>query len=135
MGDQRETHLIATCASLVRWAESGSREVDGLLAEGGYSDFSQLRPLSGNLRQLCDEAHRLKRGLESPPAMSSRLRAILSAHLVECDETGAVMMKQLMRLTPDTPTEAINMATILQYESFLNTTAKLLAILSRNLQQ
>lgn len=67
--------------------------------------------------------------------MSPRLRAILSAHLVECDETGTVMSKQLMRLAPDTPTEAINMATVLQYESFFNNTAKLLALLSRNLQQ
>lgn len=135
MGEKRETHLIATCASLVKWAESGSREVDELLAEGGYADFSQLRPLAGSLRQLCDEAHRLKRGLDSPAAMSSRLRAILSAHLVECDEASSVMTKQLMRLTPDTPTEVINMATVLQYESFLNATAKLLALLSRNLQQ
>ncbi|KAK7917797.1 hypothetical protein PG985_011405 [Apiospora marii] len=135
MGEKRETHLIATCASLVRWAESGSREVDGLLAEGGYAEFSQLRPLASSLHQLRDEAHRLKCGLEGPPAMSSRLRAILSAHLVECDEAGTFMSKQLMRLAPNAPTESINMATVLQYESFLNATARLLALLSRNLHQ
>lgn len=135
MGERRETQLVATCASLARWAESGSREVDALLADGGYADFSQLRPLSGRLHQLCDEAQRLKCGLDGPPAISSRLRAILSAHLVECDEAGTVMSKQLMRLAPGTPAEAIKMATVLQYEAFLNATAMLLALLTRNLQQ
>ncbi|KAK8071322.1 hypothetical protein PG997_011525 [Apiospora hydei] len=135
MGEKRETQLIATCASLVRWAESGSREVDGLLSEGAYADFSQLRPLSNGLHQLGSDAHRLKDGLDAAPAMSSRVRSILSGHLAECNAAGSIISKQLMRLAPDTPTEAINMATVLKYESFLNATVKLLAILSRTLQQ
>ncbi|KAK7946950.1 uncharacterized protein PG986_011271 [Apiospora aurea] len=135
MGEKRETQLIAACASLVRWAESGSREVDGLLCEGAYADFSQLRPLSNGLHQLGSDAHRLKDGLDAAPAMSSRLRSILSGHLAECNAAKSIVSKQFMRLAPDTPTDAINMAIVLQYESFLNATIKLLALLSRTLQQ
>ncbi|KAK8024498.1 hypothetical protein PG993_012564 [Apiospora rasikravindrae] len=140
MGEKRESQLITTCASLARCAESGSREVDGLLSEGNaaqgaYAEFSQLRPLSNGLHQLCNDIYRLKDGLEGTPAMSSRLRSILSGHLAECNAAGFIVSKQLMRLAPDTPTEAINMATILQYESFLNATVKLLQLLSRILQQ
>ncbi|KAK6857429.1 hypothetical protein PG995_007616 [Apiospora arundinis] len=150
MGERGESNFIATCTSLAQWAESGSREIDGLLGDSttatpaaappqyGRADHLRLLwPLSGILRQLRDEANRVRIFLEggnTPMRISPRLQTVFSAHLTECDATGAVIAKQLMRLSQDTPPEAINPATVQQYESFVKAVLLLLDLFLRSLR-
>ncbi|KAK8004683.1 hypothetical protein PG990_010720 [Apiospora arundinis] len=150
MGERGESNFIATCASLAQWAESGSREIDGLLGDSttatpaaappqyGRADHLRLLwPLSGILRQLRDEANRVRIFLEggnTPMRISPRLQTVFSAHLTECDAAGAVIGKQLMRLSQDTPPEAINPATVQQYESFVKAVLLLLDLFLRSLR-
>ncbi|KAK6839100.1 hypothetical protein PG987_004966 [Apiospora arundinis] len=76
----------------------------------------------------------LSRGGNTPMRISPRLQTVFSAHLTECEAAGAVIGKQLKRLSQDTPPEAINPATVQQYESFVKAVLLLLDLFLRSLR-
>lgn len=121
-----EIDLISTCTSLTGWAFSGARAIEDILLhrvdEVGATELQKLRLLSTKLEQLSKDADQLQEGLRRASVTSVQLRTVISAQLSECDTTAAFVTKQLMRVGEDTPREAINVAAILQYESFSEST-------------
>jgi hypothetical protein len=130
MSDPHATDLISTCSSLAKRALSVAQEIDSILHdkvdEAGATEFQELRSLATKLQQLSKDADELQAGLRAALVISAELQTALSSQLPECDATAAVVNKQLMRLGKNTPRDAINVATILQYESFAESTMRFL---------
>ncbi|KIH93625.1 hypothetical protein SPBR_04134 [Sporothrix brasiliensis 5110] len=130
MGDAPETSLISTCASLAKRALSGAAEIESNFLdttdETGAPVFQKLRRLTAKLQQLSKDADQLQAGLRTASAIAAKLRTVILAHVSKCDATAAIVVKELMRVGTTTPKDAINVAAVLQYESFLESTMRFL---------
>ena len=130
MGDAPENNLIPACSSLAKRAQAGAGEIESSLLdrhdEAGATVLQKLRLLAAKLQQLSKGADQLQAGLQASSAVSAKLRTVLSTHVSNCDSTAAIVVKQLMRVGKTTPGAAINVATILRYESFLESTMRFL---------
>ncbi|KAI1330731.1 ankyrin repeat-containing domain protein [Xylariaceae sp. FL0255] len=116
------------CSNLADRALSATREMDSILLEtranSQNTSFQKLQALSSKLHQLNKVALHLHHVLTSASIISPDLRDVISSCLPECDVAAAIMVKQLMRLGSNVH---LNMATVLQYESFLELTVQFLS--------
>jgi ankyrin repeat protein len=129
MSDEpKQTDLTSTCSSLARRALSGAAQIRSVLPDIANANDSEaaehqrLRQLSRNLQQLSADVDRLQNKLREAPVISPKLQEVLSTRLLECDSTAATVLKELARLEKSTPREAISVASISQYEAFVDAT-------------
>jgi predicted nucleic acid-binding Zn-ribbon protein len=128
------TSLTSTCQSLSSRAVAAASEIDALVGGGGNSAatkeqsavFEQLAALSTKLQQFRQHVEQLQQCLQTAAMLSVELRTRLPAILPECDGAMAIITKQLMRLSSDTPGEKINARAISQYEASLEALTSML---------
>ncbi|PKS12567.1 hypothetical protein jhhlp_000775 [Lomentospora prolificans] len=130
------TDLVSTCASLAERAASGAGEIDNILVArhgtGAESTkLQKLRLLSENFRQLGKDARLLRDRLRDAQVVAPELQTAISAQLPELDAAAAVLIKQLMRVGGSIPEETIDMAALVQYECFLDSTMRFLTFITQ----
>lgn len=121
------TDLTSASSSLADRALSAAQEIESFLSrrvDEAEPELQKLRQLSSKLQQLHKDATALQVRLRAVSGTSVELRAVLSTQLLACNDTAAIVIKQLMRLARDTPREAINVATVLLYEAFAESTTR-----------
>ncbi len=121
--------LTATCGTLSHRALSITVELDDILEHGIFAIHisQQLKSLSAKLVQFKNAVDQLRESLSGSPSFSDEFQHVLSESLSNCDGAVAVMSKQIKRIGPETPTEAINLGTSSQYEALLESYSNLFA--------
>lgn len=122
----------AACLSLAARARSGAQEIESLLSSRvDAPELQQLRSLASKLQQLGANAQTLAAKLGEERIASPELQRMLSAEVSECNDTAGTIVKQLMRIGPNTPREAISVATVTLYETFVDATTRVLAFVTQ----
>lgn len=98
--------------------------------DGGATELEHLRSLATKLHQLSKGAEELPAALQAASVTLAELHIALAAQLSESEATAALVVKQIMRLGKQTPSKAIDVATVLQYESFAESTTRFLSFAS-----
>lgn len=131
MSEPPATDPVSICSSLAGRAISGAQEIKSILLDrvddAETIEIQKLRLLGTKLQQLSTGVAELQAGLRAAFVTSAELQTSLSTQLLECDATAAIVAKQLMRLEKDTPRQAIKVPTVLQYESFAESTVRFLS--------
>lgn len=122
----------AACSSLAARARSGAQEIESLLSgRVDGPELHQLRSLAFKLQQLGTNAQTLATKLREGRVASAELQRMLSAEVSACNDTASTIIKQLMRISPNTPREAISVASVVLYETFAEATIKVLAFITQ----
>ncbi|KAH8658502.1 ankyrin repeat-containing domain protein [Xylariales sp. PMI_506] len=139
MSDLSVTRLTSICSNLATRAFTGAMEMDNyLLHQDNRVEGEKLQKLlvvSIKLQQVGKHVDRVQERLRTAPAISSQLKATVSARLPECDAAAAVLIKQITRLDISTTEDQIDLQVIIQYGSFLNSTIIYLVFLSQVLMK
>ncbi|KFY32192.1 hypothetical protein V493_00428 [Pseudogymnoascus sp. VKM F-4281 (FW-2241)] len=117
MANSPSAECMSTCSSLGQRALSGALELDMFLADraddGGATELEHLRSLATKLHQLSKGAEELPAALQAASVTLAELHIALAAQLSESEATAALVVKQIMRLGKQTPSKAIDVATVL----------------------
>lgn len=119
---------VSACSSLAARARSGAQEIESFLSgRVDPAELHQLRSLAWKLQQLGMNAANLDKKLRDGQAASPELQRPLSTEVSQCNDTAAIIIKQLMRPGTDTPQDAVSVAAVLLYESFAEAATRFLA--------